>query len=614
SNPITEYQVAVGATETVWARSISGNNCIGYASTTLEVYDNPDLVLNPQTSCEDGQTGSYTFALTDAVMVNEADGGQVTYYATEADAQANSNPITEYQVAVGATETVWARSISGNNCIGYASTTLEVYDNPDIVATNATICEAESIDLASLVSQLDGGTAKYYDDENEAMNNSVNTISSTVSPNATDTYYVVSYNATTGCFSYEPIVITVVPCSEINILKTTQGSTTYTDVWTFSLWEGPDGFGGTNIASETTAAGNITLFDGQTLSIYEEYTVCEENVPAGWSTTWDIGGTIVIPYNPNADDVPPADLGNRCFDIGPGQVYQLPTATYGVDDPAIFNITVDNSFPGGEARTPGYWKNWNTCSGGGQAATAEANGGYDAGYILLDDILNQPGVVWCAGTNSEFGITTCEVAVSILDQRDIATGKKNASDPAYTLAMHALAAQLNFGAGASTCQEAMDALAQAQALLCDIGFDGTGTYLKSKGKNGDPRGSYALELAATLDAYNNNELCDTEGVTQAELITDDSFNELTEPYTIRTYPNPFQDFVTIEFSVEKTSRTTVTLFDISGRQLDILFDEEAVAGHVYEVEFNGALHGDQMFIYRIESDNGLRTGKIVKSE
>ncbi|QCK15546.1 T9SS type A sorting domain-containing protein [Mangrovivirga cuniculi] len=613
----TPYSANIGTT-TLWARSDndadSDEGCYSIASFTIDVYDNPDLTVQNLESCEEGTSGAASFDLNGAVT--DADGGTISFYANETDANNAANAVsTPYSANIGTT-TLWARSDndsdSDEGCYSIASFTIDVYDNPDIVATNATICEAESIDLATLVTDLDGGTASYYDSESEASARSANTISSTVSPNATDTYYVVSYNATTGCFSYEPIVITVVPCSEINILKTTNQSTTYTDVWTFELYNGPNGFGSSPIASETTAAGT-TLFDGVILSSYNTYTVCELNVPAGWSTTWEIGGNIVIPYNPNQFDNPPEDFGNRCIEIGAGTSYPLPTATYGVNDPQTLSISVDNSFPGGEARTPGYWKNWNTCSGGGQAETAANNGGRAAGYVILDDILNDPGVEWCNITFS-----TCEDAVSILDQRDIVSGKKRASDPAYTLAMHALAAELNFGAGASQCQQARDALMQARTLLCDIGFDGTGdSGLKTKGKNKNNNSdlaSYALELAAILDAYNNNELCDTNGNTQTELITDDSFDELTEPYIIRTYPNPFKDFVTIEFSVEKTSRTTVTLFDMSGRELDILFDQDAVAGHVYELEFNGTLYGDQMFIYRIESDNGLRTGKIVKSE
>ena len=68
-----------------------------------------------------------------------------------------------------------------------------------------------------------------------------------------------------------------------------------------------------------------------------------------------------------------------------------------------------------------------------------------------------------------------------------------------------LAAQLNLSAGAETCQEVVDAVNAGQTLLADIGFDGTGNYLK--GKNGAALRSEANALAATLDEYNNGLLC-----------------------------------------------------------------------------------------------------------
>ena len=44
---------------------------------------------------------------------------------------------------------------------------------------------------------------------------------------------------------------------------------------------------------------------------------------------------------------------------------------------------VDNSHPGGDPRTIGYWKNWNRCTSGNQAAVAERNGGAAEGFFLV---------------------------------------------------------------------------------------------------------------------------------------------------------------------------------------------------------------------------------------
>lgn len=285
--------------------------------------------------------------------------------------------------------------------------------------------------------------------------------------------------------------------SRVDLLKLTDGQPTMSQTWSFALYEGPDGFGGTLLASDATPPALLD-FESIDLDPSGTYTVCEEGVPAGWSTEWKIDtdgdgvpDMIVPPYNPNADDPIPNDVGNDCFDFGAGTAYPLPIG-------ATLAFQVDNTFPGGDPRTPGYWKNWNGCTNGNQVQTATKNGGPAAGWYILDYILSSPGI-----TLGGLEISTCDQGVSILDQRDLESGRKRASDAAYTLAMHLLAAQLNFAAGAEQCPEATQAVADGQALLAAIGFDGMGRYLRPN----DPLYQQALALAETLDQYNNGELC-----------------------------------------------------------------------------------------------------------
>ena len=77
---------------------------------------------------------------------------------------------------------------------------------------------------------------------------------------------------------------------------------------------------------------------------------------------------------------------------------------------------------------------------------------------------------------------------------------------AYGLAARLLAAELNLSAGAQTCQAVVDAVNAGQTLLADVNFDGTGSYWKG-GKNAKALRAEANAVAATLDAYNNGELC-----------------------------------------------------------------------------------------------------------
>jgi hypothetical protein len=207
------------------------------------------------------------------------------------------------------------------------------------------------------------------------------------------------------------------------------------------------------------------------------YTVCESNIPAGWSVSVTVDGTAVTPVNPNS----PQDLGTRCVDV---------PLTYGDSKTVVWTNTPP---PGGSARTIGYWKNWSSCTTGGQYERAVANG--EVGQTLDGNLPQQIG---------NLAVNTCPIGVAILDKRDVVSGLKRASDAAYGLAAQLLAAKLNVSAGAATCSKATTAINAGQALLVKIGFVGTGSYLRPL--NGTDYTS-ANSLAATLDAYNNNTLC-----------------------------------------------------------------------------------------------------------
>ncbi|HSC92681.1 MAG TPA: right-handed parallel beta-helix repeat-containing protein [Gaiellaceae bacterium] len=214
-----------------------------------------------------------------------------------------------------------------------------------------------------------------------------------------------------------------------------------------------------------------------------QYSMCESPVPAGFTSFWRKDGEIVIPYNPDASRTPPEDLGDRCYDFSltPGRAVAF---------------DVDNARPGGDPRTIGYWKNWNRCTGGNQTATAEKNGGAAAGFFLVEDLLPQ--------LIGDFTVADCQQAVKLLSKQDQA-GKSKSSDAVYELGAQLLAARLNLGAGAETCAGVQQAVLDGQALLDGINFTGSGDYLGSKSK--DTRRTQALSLAATLDRYNNGNVC-----------------------------------------------------------------------------------------------------------
>ena len=316
---------------------------------------------------------------------------------------------------------------------------------------------------------------------------------------------------------------------QIDIVKTFNGLVDELEDAAFAIYQGPDGFGGTALAADSTlgATGGYLDFGGIMLPASGTYTLCEEGLPVGWtSADWyiddgdtpgiiDAADTSVTPYNPHA---PSEDLGYRCVDFGAGPgtvepfVEMLPGET--------LSLLIDNRAPQGDARTPGYWSNWSSCSNGNQfaKATQEYLDGVDMRHYTVDEILPQTiGILNLNGDgdgNPYNGSNTanCEDAVAILQSRDIeeTKGKKplnRANDAAYKLARSLLAYLANQVAGAYDCQAAADAADDGQALLERIGFDGSGAYLDSKtvkqqGTELDQ--SDALMYHGILDGYNNN--------------------------------------------------------------------------------------------------------------
>ncbi|MDH3707021.1 MAG: hypothetical protein OES57_13205, partial [Acidimicrobiia bacterium] len=291
----------------------------------------------------------------------------------------------------------------------------------------------------------------------------------------------------------------------VELLKLTNGAENQTMVWNFTL-TGPE-------VNESDSSPPTTVdFGGAKLIPGEEYTLCETGIPAGWTLEWSVDTTgdgtadTIIPMvsGVNNDPVDPNTGYSRVYDpnyVAPPGQYSNDTrcVNFVVDPGQTLDFQIDNQFPGGEPRTIGFWKNWNTCTGGNQTNTAAENGGPDEGWFILDDLLNDPG--YTIGILQLDG-NDCEDAVNILDKRSIDDGQKRASDGAYNLASQYLAAMVNLSAGAETCQAVVDAVNAAQTLLASIGFDGTGSYLQGAAA------AEANALAATLDAYNNGELCD----------------------------------------------------------------------------------------------------------
>ena len=92
---------------------------------------------------------------------------------------------------------------------------------------------------------------------------------------------------------------------------------------------------------------------------------------------------------------------------------------------------------------------------------------------------------------------------------------------------------------------------------------------------------------------------------------------MAEPSSVKTfvlkqnYPNPFNPRTSIEFSLEKTCRATLKIFDLLGRQIAIIFDGEAEAGRLHRVHWDAARMPSGMYVAKLESNGKRMTRRLA---
>ena len=96
-------------------------------------------------------------------------------------------------------------------------------------------------------------------------------------------------------------------------------------------------------------------------------------------------------------------------------------------------------------------------------------------------------------------------------------------------------------------------------------------------------------------------------------ITGVSKNELTIPrnYSLsQNYPNPFNPSTTIEYSIPKSSFVSLKVYDVLGREVVTLVDEEKSQGN-YLVVFNAKGLSSGIYFYRMQAENFVEIKKLI---
>jgi hypothetical protein len=92
--------------------------------------------------------------------------------------------------------------------------------------------------------------------------------------------------------------------------------------------------------------------------------------------------------------------------------------------------------------------------------------------------------------------------------------------------------------------------------------------------------------------------------------SDDELNTPADYHLFQNYPNPFNASTTIRYSLPHKRRVTLRIYDLLGREILKLIDEEKPAG-VYEITWNASPYPSGVYFLRMNAGKFSETRKVV---
>ena len=90
--------------------------------------------------------------------------------------------------------------------------------------------------------------------------------------------------------------------------------------------------------------------------------------------------------------------------------------------------------------------------------------------------------------------------------------------------------------------------------------------------------------------------CAADFMTSVDFVSDADLS--TEVLLLQNYPNPFDQYTNIEFSINKRSNVKLNVIDLNGRLIENIIDESMATG-VYKVSYNPHKLTAGLYIYEL---------------
>jgi hypothetical protein len=78
----------------------------------------------------------------------------------------------------------------------------------------------------------------------------------------------------------------------------------------------------------------------------------------------------------------------------------------------------------------------------------------------------------------------------------------------------------------------------------------------------------------------------------------------------QNYPNPFNPTTTIEYTLPKQSRVTITIYDAIGNEIERLYSGEKAPG-TYSIQWNAANYASGIYFYKLSADAFVQVKKML---
>ena len=86
--------------------------------------------------------------------------------------------------------------------------------------------------------------------------------------------------------------------------------------------------------------------------------------------------------------------------------------------------------------------------------------------------------------------------------------------------------------------------------------------------------------------------------------------KISKYFLQQNYPNPFNPSTTISYEISKSELVTIKIYDVLGREIETLVNEEKSPGK-YKIEFDGSNLTSGVYFYKITTNNFSETKKML---